>query len=85
MAGTAASAAVALGYPAEGAEAGLSKIKALTFDVQGSSTDFWGTIVREGQAINQRKGLDLVWANLPMIGVVCIGLASTLNSSRNLI
>jgi 2-haloacid dehalogenase len=42
-------------------EPGLSGIKALTFDVQGSSTDFLGTIVREGQAINRRKGLDLDW------------------------
>jgi 2-haloacid dehalogenase len=46
---------------AQGARPDLSKIKALTFDVQGSSTDFWGTIVRNGQAINRRKGLTLDW------------------------
>ena len=39
----------------------LPGIKALTFDVQGTATDFWGTIVREGQAINRRKGLDIDW------------------------
>ena len=54
------SAALTLG-PAKSVEAGLSGVKALTFDVQGTSTDFWGTIVREGQAINRRKGLDLNW------------------------
>ncbi|OXI78265.1 haloacid dehalogenase, type II [Burkholderia sp. AU31652] len=37
------------------------KIKALVFDVYGTSTDYWGTIVREGQAINQRKGLNVDW------------------------
>jgi 2-haloacid dehalogenase len=37
------------------------KIKALVFDVYGTSTDYWGTIVREGQAINRRKGLELDW------------------------
>lgn len=42
----------------------LPGIKALTFDVQGTATDFWGTIVREGQAINRRKGLDIDWGKL---------------------
>lgn len=61
-AGAAASAAaLTLGLPARAAETDLSDIKALTFDVQGTSTDFWGTIVREGQTINRRKGLDLDW------------------------
>jgi 2-haloacid dehalogenase len=84
VAGTAASAAVALGYPAEGAEAGLSEIKALTFDVQGSSTDFWGTIVREGQAINQRKGLDLDWGKFAddWRGLYRPGLDSALSGQR---
>ncbi|MGO9357704.1 MAG: haloacid dehalogenase type II [Xanthobacteraceae bacterium] len=61
VAGTAASAALTTGGAAESATADLSGIKALTFDVQGSSTDFWGTIVREGEAINRRNGLDIDW------------------------
>lgn len=27
-------------------------------------TDYWGTIVREGEAINQKKGLDIDWGAL---------------------
>ncbi len=47
--------------PAADIEPNLLGIKALTFDVQGTTTDFWGTIVHEGQAINRRKGLDIDW------------------------
>ena len=74
-AGAAAGTALALGLPARAAETDLSDIKALTFDVQGTSTDFWGTIVREGQAINRRKGLDLDWENSPTTGAACIDQA----------
>ena len=55
----------------------LRGIKALTFDVQGTATDFWGTIVREGQAINRRKRLDIDWAHSPITGARSIVRAST--------
>jgi 2-haloacid dehalogenase len=60
--GTATIAALGLKTTADAGERDLSGIKALTFDVYGSCTDYWGTIVREGRAINRRKGLDLDWA-----------------------
>lgn len=43
---------------------GSAGLKALLFDVQGTATDFRGTIIREGAAINRRKGLDLDWGAL---------------------
>jgi 2-haloacid dehalogenase len=46
----------------EGKRPGVAGIKALVFDVYGTSTDYWGTIVREGQVINRRKGLNIDWA-----------------------
>jgi 2-haloacid dehalogenase len=60
--GTATIATLGLNTTADAGERDLSGIKALTFDVYGSCTDYWGTIVREGRAINRRKGLDLDWA-----------------------
>jgi 2-haloacid dehalogenase len=57
----AVTAGLLLGSPARSAERDLSGIKALTFDVYGSCTDYWGTIVRKGNDINRRKGLNLGW------------------------
>ena len=39
----------------------LSAIKALTFDVFGTVTDWRSTIIREGQQLAKRKGLDIDW------------------------
>ena len=46
---------------ARGAEHDLSGIKALTFDVYGTCTDYWGTFVREGNDLNRRTGFNLDW------------------------
>jgi 2-haloacid dehalogenase len=35
----------------------LSDVQALTFDVFGTVVDYRGTIVREGELLNQAKGL----------------------------
>jgi 2-haloacid dehalogenase len=40
----------------------LTQVQALTFDVFGTVVDWRGTIIREGQALGQRKGLDVDWA-----------------------
>src|SRR2546421_13111794 len=40
----------------------LSEIKALTFDVFGTVVDYRGTIMPEGQRLNQAKGLSVDWA-----------------------
>ena len=40
----------------------LAQVKALTFDVFGTVVDWRGTIIREGRAIGQQKGLDVDWA-----------------------
>lgn len=42
----------------------FADLKVLLFDVQGTATDFRGTIIREGAEINRRKGLDLDWGAL---------------------
>ena len=63
----------------------LPRIKALTFDVQGTATDFWGTIVREGQAINRRKGLDIDWGKFAddWRALYRPGLDAVLNGERS--
>ena len=63
----------------------LPGIKALTFDVQGTATDFWGTIVREGQAINRRKGLDIDWGKFAddWRALYRPGLDAVLNGERS--
>ncbi|MEW6644944.1 MAG: haloacid dehalogenase type II [Pseudomonadota bacterium] len=43
---------------------GLSDIRAITFDVQGTCVDFYQPILRAGEAINRAKGLALDWAAL---------------------
>jgi 2-haloacid dehalogenase len=40
----------------------LGQVKALTFDVFGTVVDWRGTIIREGQAFGQVKGLNVDWA-----------------------
>jgi 2-haloacid dehalogenase len=42
----------------------MSGIKALVFDVYGTCTDYWGTIVSEGKSINLRKGTDIDWGEI---------------------
>lgn len=39
----------------------LSDVKALTFDVFGTVVDSRGSIIREGQAISEPKGLNIDW------------------------
>jgi len=39
-----------------------NSIKALTFDVFGTVVDWRSSIIREGQALGRRKGLDVDWA-----------------------
>jgi 2-haloacid dehalogenase len=56
--------ALALSNPADANERDLSEIKALVFDVYGTCADYWGTFVRQGQAINRKKGLDIDWDKL---------------------
>jgi 2-haloacid dehalogenase len=70
--------------PAADIEPNLLGIKALTFDVQGTATDFWGTIVREGQAINRRKRLDIDWGKFAddWRGLYRPGLDAVLNRER---
>jgi 2-haloacid dehalogenase len=59
-------------------------IKALVFDVIGTCTDHWGSIVREGQRINREKGLDLDWGAIATAwhGLYPPGFADILNSRR---
>jgi 2-haloacid dehalogenase len=40
----------------------LTKVRALTFDVFGTVVDWRGTLIREGQALGARQGLDVDWA-----------------------
>jgi 2-haloacid dehalogenase len=40
----------------------MSGVKALTFDVFGTVVDYRGTIIREGERLNQAKGLHIDWA-----------------------
>ncbi len=46
---------------AQAQKSDISGIKALTFDVYGSTTDYRGTIVREGKLINLQKKIDIDW------------------------
>lgn len=52
------------GGSAKAREFDTSKIRALVFDVYGTCTDYWGTIVHEGQAINLNKKLEIDWARI---------------------
>ena len=38
------------------------EIKALTFDVFGTVVDWRGSVIREGERLNQAKGLTIDWA-----------------------
>jgi 2-haloacid dehalogenase len=40
----------------------LQRIKALTFDVFGTVVDWRSSVIREGELLAQRKGLDVDWA-----------------------
>jgi 2-haloacid dehalogenase len=40
----------------------ISDVKALTFDVFGTVVDYRGTIIYEGERLNQAKGLHVDWA-----------------------
>jgi len=42
----------------------LADVKALTFDVFGTVVDSRGSIIREGQAISESKGLSIDWEDL---------------------
>ena len=44
------------------AQASLQQVKALTFDVFGTVVDWRSSIIREGQLLSQKKGLDIDWA-----------------------
>lgn len=39
-------------------------VKALVFDVIGSTTDYWSVVASEGEAFNKQKGLSLDWASI---------------------
>ena len=76
--------ALALTQSADANELDLSGIKALVFDVYGTCTDYWDTIVREGQAINRKKGLDIDWGRLATNwhGLFPPGFAAVLKRER---
>jgi 2-haloacid dehalogenase len=40
---------------------GTSSIKALTFDVFGTVVDWYTSVVREGEILGRRKGIDIDW------------------------
>lgn len=40
----------------------IQQVKALTFDVFGTVVDWRSSIIREGQLLSKRKGLDVDWA-----------------------
>ncbi len=42
----------------------LSQIKALTFDVFGTVVDWRSSIIREGEALGRRKGINIDWARV---------------------
>lgn len=42
----------------------LQRIKAITFDVQGTCVDFIQPILRAGESVNRAKGLKIDWARL---------------------
>ncbi len=41
----------------------LASVKALTFDVFGTVVDWRSSIIREGEALGKRKGLDVDWGH----------------------
>jgi 2-haloacid dehalogenase len=47
---------------AEAGNAALADVRALTFDIFGTVVDWRGSIIREGDALNARKGLTVDWA-----------------------
>ncbi|MBB3458299.1 2-haloacid dehalogenase [Rhizobium sp. BK313] len=61
-----------------------STIKALVFDVIGTCTDYWSTIVHEGQVINREKGLNVDWGAVATAwhGLFPPGFADVLNGRR---
>jgi len=44
--------------------ASLAKVRALTFDVQGTCADFCGPLERMGAEVNRAKGLEIDWSLL---------------------
>ncbi|WP_439612495.1 haloacid dehalogenase type II [Reyranella sp.] len=46
------------------ASASLATVRALTFDVQGTCTDFCQPLLRMGEAVNRAKGLSVDWGIL---------------------
>ncbi|NIF47399.1 haloacid dehalogenase type II [Enterobacter sp. Ap-1006] len=65
-------------------EHNTSTIKALVFDVIGTCTDHWGTIVHEGQIINRTKGINLDWGAIANSwhGLYPSGFAEIYNEKR---
>ncbi|WP_244123322.1 haloacid dehalogenase type II [Burkholderia gladioli] len=47
--------------PVTSAPAGRNGIKALVFDVYGTCTDYWSSIVEEGRALSKARGLEIDW------------------------
>ncbi len=46
--------------------AALQRIKALAFDVFGTLVDWYGSLVREGEALGNRTGLEVDWHRLAL-------------------
>lgn len=59
----------------------LSGIKALTFDVFGTVVDWRSTIIREGEALGRRSGLEVDWA--AFADAWRAGYAPSMNRVRN--
>jgi 2-haloacid dehalogenase len=49
---------------ASAAHGRLSGIKALVFDVYGTSVDYWGTVVNQGPQISRKRNLRVDWPKL---------------------
>jgi 2-haloacid dehalogenase len=73
-----------LSRPASAQGNNTSAVKALVFDVIGTCTDHWGSIVHQGQLINRNKGLDIDWGALATAwhGLFPPGFADILNDRR---
>ncbi|HVJ55530.1 MAG TPA: haloacid dehalogenase type II [Aliidongia sp.] len=48
--------------PADGFDP--AKVKALTFDIQGTTVDYYQPLLRMGEAVNRQKGLSLDWGKI---------------------
>ncbi len=59
-------------------------IKALVFDVIGTCTDHWGSVVSEGTVLNQAKGLNVDWGAIATAwhGLYPPGFVDILNNHR---